>query len=57
LDSGDPRWTNHAVSVMYSRNWRYSDCQFSATSTAKSEEVTYCSRLIRSTPSATACSL
>jgi len=27
------------VSMMYRKNCRYSDCQFSATSTANSEEV------------------
>ena len=40
LDSEDPRWTNHTVSRMYSVNCRYSDCQFSATSTAYCDEVT-----------------
>jgi hypothetical protein len=29
---------------MYRKNCRYSDCQFSATSTANSEDVTYAAR-------------
>ena len=33
----DPRWTSQVVATMYSANWRYSDCQFSATSTAKAD--------------------
>jgi hypothetical protein len=39
LDSGEPRCTSQTVATMNSRNCRYSDCQFSATSTAKSEEM------------------
>ena len=39
LDSGEPRCTSHTVSMMNSRNCRYSDCQFSATSTAKVEDI------------------
>src|SRR3954451_23882985 len=41
LDSVDPRWTSQTVARMYSVNCRYSDCQFSMTSTQKAEEVTY----------------
>src|SRR4051812_7661025 len=40
LDSGDPRWISHTVPRMNSVNWRYSDCQFSSTSTAKDEDRT-----------------
>jgi hypothetical protein len=39
FDSGDPRCTSHTVPTTYSRNCRYSDCQFSATSVAKLDEV------------------
>src|SRR5687768_15562578 len=57
LDSGEPFCTSQTVSTMKSRNCRYSDCQFSETSTAKLEEVTYCQKLISSNPEATCSSL
>jgi len=38
FDSGEPRWSSHTVNRIMSVNWRYSDCQFSITSTPKSEE-------------------
>src|SRR3954468_17423126 len=41
LDSGDPFCRKNTVATMYSRNWRYSLCQFSMTSTAKSADVRY----------------
>src|SRR6478735_8915987 len=36
---------------MYRKNCRYSDCQFSATSTAKLDDVRYCPRLTCCSPS------
>ena len=41
LDSREPRWATQTVSTMNRKNRRYSDCQFSARSTANSEEVRY----------------
>jgi len=40
LDSGEPRWMSQTVAKMNSENCRYSDCQFSSTSTPKSDERT-----------------
>src|SRR4051794_24037185 len=37
LDSVDPRWTSHTVAKTYRKNCRYSDCQFSITSTANDD--------------------
>jgi hypothetical protein len=42
---------------MYRKNCRYSDCQFSVTSTAKSDDVTYASKLRGASPSVTSSSL
>ena len=39
FDSGEPRWSSHTVNRIMSVNWRYSDCQFSITSTPKSDET------------------
>src|SRR3954447_25575017 len=39
LDSGEPFWTSHTVTSAKSVNCRYSDCQFSITSTAKDDDV------------------
>jgi hypothetical protein len=39
LDSGDPFCTSQTVRKMNRKNWRYSDCQFSSTSTPKLAEV------------------
>ena len=41
FDSVDPRWISQIVARMKSVNWRYSDCQFSITSTQKTDEATY----------------
>jgi hypothetical protein len=40
LDSVEPRCTSHTVPRMKSVNCRYSDCQFSMTSTAYADDVT-----------------
>ena len=40
LDSGEPRWMSHTVPRMNSENCRYSDCQFSRTSTPNSDDRT-----------------
>ena len=40
FDSGEPRCTSQIVAAMYRKNCRYSDCQFSATSTANADDVT-----------------
>jgi hypothetical protein len=40
FDSGEPFCSSHTVSRMKRKNCRYSDCQFSATSTPKLAEVT-----------------
>lgn len=50
FDSDDPRCTSQIVSRMKSVNSRYSDCQFSAMSTAKEEDVTYRSHEISCSP-------
>src|SRR5919112_4568186 len=55
LDSGDPCWTSPTVRKMYRKNCRYSDCQFSATSTPKLAEVTYRPQETRGRPSAICC--
>jgi hypothetical protein len=39
FDSGEPFCTSQTVSMMNRKNWRYSDCQFSATSAAKLDEL------------------
>src|SRR4051794_36095496 len=39
VDSVEPRCISHTVAVIIRKNWRYSDCQFSETSTAKLDEV------------------
>src|SRR4051812_11439047 len=39
LDSVEPRSTSHTVPRMNSVNWRYSDCQFSMTSTTNDDDV------------------
>jgi hypothetical protein len=39
FDSGEPRCSSQTVAKMYRKNCRYSDYQFSVTSTAKSEDV------------------
>jgi hypothetical protein len=41
LDSVEPRWTSQIVATMKRVNCRYSDCQFSMTSTMNADEVTY----------------
>ena len=41
FDSVEPRCTSQTVTRIMRKNCRYSDCQFSATSTAKLEDVTY----------------
>jgi hypothetical protein len=46
----DPRWTSHTVPNAYRKNCRYSDCQFSATSTAKLEDMRYSPRDTGSAP-------
>jgi hypothetical protein len=55
LDSGEPFCTSHTVRKMYRKNCRYSDCQFSATSTPKLAEVTYRPQETRGRPSAICC--
>src|SRR6478752_7569096 len=50
LDSGEPFCTNQTVAKMYRKNCRYSDCQFSATSTPKLEDVRYWPRVISCRP-------
>jgi len=40
FDSGEPRWMSQIVAPMKTKNCRNSDCQFSLTSTRKSEELT-----------------
>jgi hypothetical protein len=39
FDSGEPRWTSQTVAKRNRKNCRYSDCQFSATSTANRDVV------------------
>src|SRR5829696_2217644 len=41
LDSGEPFCSSQTVRKMNRKNCRYSDCQFSATSVAKLDEVRY----------------
>src|SRR5215207_1088389 len=54
LDSVDPRCTNHTVASTNTKNCRYSDCQFSATSTANDDEVTYC-QIVTGSPPVASC--
>jgi hypothetical protein len=41
FDSGEPFWTSQTVIRMNSVNWRYSDCQFSVTSTQNADDCTH----------------
>jgi hypothetical protein len=41
LESEEPRCTSQTVAKTYRENCRYSDCQFSMTSTPKDDEVTW----------------
>src|SRR3954453_18826790 len=50
FDSVEPRCTSQTVTRIMRKNCRYSDCQFSATSTAKLEDVTYAQNETRSAP-------
>src|SRR3954468_11824452 len=40
FDSGEPRWNSQTVPNTERKNCKYSDCQFSATSTANDDDVT-----------------
>src|SRR3954452_4364607 len=55
VDSGEPFCTSQTVRKMKRKNCRYSDCQFSATSTPKLADVTYRPNEMGSMPSAVCC--
>src|SRR5687767_14155443 len=55
LDSVEPSWISHTVRMMNKKNCRYSDCQFSMTSTPNVDEVTYSPSEIVARPCDTCC--